>query len=97
MAICIRCWSVFADMGVDCLNPIEPPPIGRLTLADAKRRVGERMSLEGGIEVGDFEFVRCGDDCRQSGAGNGDGQTGRALYPLPQLQSFALAANERAD
>jgi len=46
----------FADMGVDCLNPIEPPPMGKLTLADAKRRVGDRMTLEGGIEVGDFEL-----------------------------------------
>ncbi|MHB9133536.1 MAG: uroporphyrinogen decarboxylase family protein [Armatimonadota bacterium] len=46
----------FADMGVDCLNPIEPPPIGHLTLADAKRRVGDRMTLEGGIESGDFEL-----------------------------------------
>jgi hypothetical protein len=46
----------FADLGVDCLNPIEPPPIGKLTLADAKRRVGDRMTLEGGIEVGAFEL-----------------------------------------
>jgi uroporphyrinogen-III decarboxylase len=46
----------FVAMGVDCLNPIEPPPIGRLTLADAKRRVAGRMTLEGGIEVGDFEL-----------------------------------------
>lgn len=48
----------FIAMGVDCLNPIEPPPIGRLTLADAKRRAAGRMTLEGGIEVGDFEL--CG-------------------------------------
>lgn len=46
----------FVDMGVDCLNPIEPPPVGKLTLADAKRRVGGHMTLEGGIEVGDFEL-----------------------------------------
>lgn len=46
----------FADIGIDCLNPIEPPPIGKLTLADAKRRVGHRMTLEGGFEVGDFEL-----------------------------------------
>jgi len=46
----------FVGMGVDCLNPIEPPPVGKLTLADAKRRVGGRMALEGGIEIGDFEL-----------------------------------------
>ncbi|MHB9023214.1 MAG: uroporphyrinogen decarboxylase family protein [Armatimonadota bacterium] len=46
----------FADLGVDCLNPIEPPPMGKLTLADAKRRVGARMTLEGGFEIGDLEL-----------------------------------------
>ena len=46
----------FADLGVDCLNPMEPPPIGKLTLADAKRRVGTRMTLEGGVEVGAFQL-----------------------------------------
>lgn len=45
----------FADMGVDCLNPIEPPPMGSLTLAEAKARVGQRMSLEGGVQNGDFD------------------------------------------
>ena len=47
----------FADMGLDCLNPMEPPPVGRLTLADAKERVGGRITLEGGIEVGDFQLL----------------------------------------
>lgn len=44
----------FAEMGVDCLNPIEPPPVGKLTLAEAKARVAGRMCLEGGVEDGDL-------------------------------------------
>jgi hypothetical protein len=44
----------FIEMGVDCLNPMEPPPIGRLTLAQAKERVDSRMCLEGGVEDGDL-------------------------------------------
>jgi uroporphyrinogen-III decarboxylase len=44
----------FADMGVDVLNPIEPPPMGDITLAEAFRRVGNRMGLEGNIETHDF-------------------------------------------
>ncbi|MCC6444872.1 MAG: hypothetical protein IT210_15620 [Armatimonadetes bacterium] len=47
----------FAEMGVDCLNPIEPPPIGKLTLADAKRRANGRMCLEGGVQNGDFQIL----------------------------------------
>jgi hypothetical protein len=41
----------FVEMGVDVLNPIEPPPMGDVTLADAFVRVGDRMGLEGNIEI----------------------------------------------
>ena len=44
----------FADMGVDVVNPIEPPPMGDVTLAEAVERVGGRMGLEGNIEIGDI-------------------------------------------
>jgi hypothetical protein len=47
----------FVRMEVDCLNPIEPPPMGRLTLAEAKARAGGRMCLEGGVQNGDFDRV----------------------------------------
>lgn len=49
--------DMFAEMGVDVLNPIEPPPMGDITLAEAKARVGDRMALEGNIEQGDFYRV----------------------------------------
>jgi len=44
----------FVEMGVDVLNPIEPPPMGDLTLEEAFDRVGDRMALEGNIETHDF-------------------------------------------
>jgi uroporphyrinogen-III decarboxylase len=56
--------ELFADMGVDCLNPIEPPPMGDVTLAQAKARVGQRMCLEGNVEQGDF-YVSTPDEMRQ--------------------------------
>jgi len=43
----------FARMGVDMLNPIEPPPMGDISLADAFNAAGGRMALEGNIEIGD--------------------------------------------
>ena len=59
----------FVEMGTDVLNPIEPPPVGRITLAEAFEMVGDRMGLEGAIEthdlmVGSPDLVR--DRIRQS-------------------------------
>ncbi len=54
----------FVRMGVDCLNPIEPPPVGRLTLAEAKARVAGEMCLEGGVEDGDFDLRTAGEMTR---------------------------------
>jgi hypothetical protein len=47
----------FADEGIDCLNPLEPPPMGDVAVAEARRRIGGRMTIEGGIEVADLERV----------------------------------------
>lgn len=43
----------FVAMGVDVLNPIEPPPMGDMTLDQAFAKVGQRMGLEGNIETHD--------------------------------------------
>jgi len=40
----------FARTGTDSLNVLEPPPLGDVVLADAKRRVGGRMCLVGNIQ-----------------------------------------------
>jgi len=45
----------FMDAGVDCLNPIEPPPVGKITLAEALKTCHGKMALDGGIEDGDFD------------------------------------------
>jgi len=44
----------FVAIGCDCLHPIEPPPMGDVELADAKRRVGDRLCLEGNLQIGDL-------------------------------------------
>ena len=44
----------FVDMGVDVLNPIEPPPMGDLTMAQAFALAGDRIGLEGGVETHDL-------------------------------------------
>lgn len=38
-----------ADYGVDILNPLERPPTGDVDLADAKQRIGHRVTLMGNV------------------------------------------------
>jgi len=44
----------FAEMGADVLHPIEAPTMGDVTLAEAKRRIGRDVCLEGNIQIGDL-------------------------------------------
>ncbi|MCK5845025.1 MAG: hypothetical protein KAG97_09975, partial [Victivallales bacterium] len=39
----------WADMGVDSIEPLEMPPAGDTDLAEAKKLIGDRMSLAGNI------------------------------------------------
>lgn len=41
--------ELFADMGVDAIEPLEPPPYGNNILSEAKKQVGKRMLLSGNI------------------------------------------------
>ena len=44
----------FAEIGMDGLNVLEPPPVGDTVLADAKRRVGDKYCLIGNIQYDDI-------------------------------------------
>ena len=46
--------SRFAEMGVDILNPIEPPPMGDCDIDAAIKAAGGRITLEGNIEINDI-------------------------------------------
>lgn len=46
--------EMIAEMGVDALHPIEPPPLGDTPLKEAKRRIGDRVCLVGNIQIGDI-------------------------------------------
>lgn len=51
---CMEYLEKMSDMGVDAIEPLEPPPLGDIDLAEAKRRVGDRMMLSGNVPSQDF-------------------------------------------
>jgi len=44
----------FVEMGTDCLHPMEAPPWGDVPMAEAKRRIGCDICIEGNIQMGDI-------------------------------------------
>lgn len=54
---CMNFLVKMADMGIDGLEPLEPPPQGDVILSEAKRLVGDRMLLCGNITSPQFIFM----------------------------------------
>ena len=48
----------FMEIGVDCLNPLEPPPWGDITLTEAKARTDGKLVLEGNIEKHELYYSK---------------------------------------
>lgn len=54
----------FIDIGTDVLNPIEPPPMGDITLEAAFKLTRGRIGLEGNIEIGDI-MIKSEDEIKE--------------------------------
>jgi uroporphyrinogen-III decarboxylase len=52
--------ETLADLGIDFLDPLEVPPYGNVDLADAHRRIGDRVCLVGGLD--DMEVLETRDE-----------------------------------
>lgn len=46
-----------ADMGADGIQPIESPPQGDCSMAEAKARVGDRVCLIGSVQYGELQLA----------------------------------------
>ncbi len=44
----------FIELGSDVLHPVEGPPLGNVTIVDAKRRLAGHVCIEGNIQIGDI-------------------------------------------
>ena len=54
-----RFLETFAELEIDALDPLEIPPYGNVDLSDAKRRIGDRVCLVGGLD--DMEILESRD------------------------------------
>lgn len=49
--------QAIAGMGVDALDPVEPPPQGDMELAEVKAQIGPQCVLFGNLEIADIETM----------------------------------------
>jgi hypothetical protein len=52
---------MFAELGADCLHPMEGPPMGDITLSEAKALIDGRICLEGNMQIGDLYALSADD------------------------------------
>jgi hypothetical protein len=82
----------FVNIGCDCLHPIEPPPMGDVELANAKRRVGHRLCLEGNLQIGDLYAAPTPDVVRKTRAAIREGgPNGFILCPTASPHTEVLS------
>ena len=84
----------FIEMGIDVLNPLEPPKNGDIYLPDLVKKYGSRMGWEGNIEIQEIlqaepdRLLRLIHDCVESGAPSGRFvlglSTGYMELPFPE-------------
>ena len=103
---CMAALESIAEMGVDILSPLETPPSGDTNVAEAKRRIGDRVCLWGGVNAywdvmrGPREHVREAVIAAISAGAPGGGyvlSTADSVYepcPLENVKEFLRAGRE---
>lgn len=81
----------------DALDPLEPPPDGDLSLADAKRRVGHRMALMGNIELHWLEGLSSDELERRVRQTMEDGKPGGRFVIMPTAAPINVPLSPRTE
>jgi uroporphyrinogen-III decarboxylase len=84
-----------ADLGADGIQPIEEPPIGDCTMAEAKARIGDRVCLVGSVQYDDF--ARLTPDAMEALVKRqiGDAAPGGGMILAPTAGPYATYLSER--
>jgi uroporphyrinogen-III decarboxylase len=85
-----------AELGSDCLHPVEAPPMGDLPLAEAKRRVGRDVCLEGNIQMDDLYRMETPELIAVVEQAMRDGMPGGGFMLAPTASPYAPVLSCRA-
>lgn len=86
----------FADTGTDMLHPVEPPPMGNAPLLDAKRRIGDRVVIEGNVQISDVMEEEPSLFRRRVEQVIAEGRPGGRFCLCPTASPYAVVMSQRA-
>jgi uroporphyrinogen-III decarboxylase len=85
-----------ADMGTDFLHPVEAPPMGDTPLVEAKRRIGDRVVLEGNVQIADVMEEEPAAFRRRVERTVAEGKPGGRFCLCPTASPYAVELSDRA-
>jgi hypothetical protein len=98
--------EIFADLGIDALDPLEVAPYGNVDLADAHGRIGDRVCIVGGLDDMEVLETRGEAEVRRMGRAHLEavghvggfclGGTASGTYTEAAARSFIAVAEESA-
>jgi uroporphyrinogen-III decarboxylase len=86
----------FVEMGADMLHPVEAPPMGDTPLADAKRRIGARVVIEGNVQISHVMEEEPEAFRRRVEAVIAEGKPGGRFCLCPTASPYAVEMSDRA-
>lgn len=86
----------FVAMGVDVLHPVEAPPLGDTPLAEAKRRIGSRVTIEGNLEISRVLDEEPKAFRRRVEQAVADGKLGGRFILCPTASPYPVQLSDRA-
>lgn len=84
------------ELGADCLHPVEGPPMGDITLAQAKARVGRDLCLEGNVQMDDLFRMETKELIGVVERAMCDGMPGGGYILAPSATPYAPVLSDRA-
>lgn len=85
------------DMGADMLDPLEAPPSGDVTLSEAKRRIGDSVTLMGNIQLRDLELLNSNEIVEITKRAIDEGASGGRFILLPTSAPINEPINPRTE
>ena len=86
----------FLQIGANCLHPVEAPPMGDITLAQAKKRIGHAICIEGNIQIGEIYSAEREEVIALTKAAIRDASQGGGFILCPSASPYAPELADRA-